>query len=570
MSTITTLHITHALWREIVAACPHDGLEHGGKALGRLYTDGAVVACVHIGAGPQARCTQTRFEPDVAFQQGCYDGLVRRFPALRLVLDYHTHPDGFCALSALDLLAAQGLMDAGVAPLVLLTLTPDGQGGWIPNAFVVDPGSSGPRARAVPVRFIEDQDPRVRRLLLTADLTLRVFVPQELLLHIRASLLAASGGQSVDLYGVCREDEGLVQVLSVMPEVGLSHVGRAWRAGEGPTPTERELRLSVAEDGTTAAWMPLAGVEVTAEVEVHPVEGFTLRRTGDLVSEAALAAKRVVLVGLGSVGAALAELLAMAGVGSFTLLDPDHVSPVNLSRHPGDRRDLGRRKVEVMRERLVHRHPRVEVSCRELDVTCGDHQAALEGVFGEADLIVVSTDEAGANLAANRLAVEVGVPAVFVGIFDGGIGGEVFHRPARRIGCYACAFSFRALLPPWPPVPADHDYQALRPGAESPPMNALAIDIHHVVSVAASVALGLLGQGDRRMESPGLLLVAGGRPGWIFERAFEVIPATLADPGCPVCHPERADAWDAPLEFDDMFPLDAGGEPGGGEMGEGA
>ena len=46
---IDRLLLTDSLWEEITRSCPSDGLETGGKALGRFYTDGTAVACLHIG-----------------------------------------------------------------------------------------------------------------------------------------------------------------------------------------------------------------------------------------------------------------------------------------------------------------------------------------------------------------------------------------------------------------------------------------------------------------------------------------------------------------------------------------
>ncbi len=75
-------------------------------------------------------------------------------------------------------------------------------------------------------------------------------------------------------------------------------------------------------------------------------------------------------------------------------------------------------------------------------------------------------------------------------------------------------------------------------------MNALGIDIAHTVSVAASVALGLLGVPDRIQDlelasaETRLLFVGNGRTGWIFSRPFEVIAARLGSAGCPVCAPD--------------------------------
>lgn len=49
--------------------------------------------------------------------------------------------------------------------------------------------------------------------------------------------------------------------------------------------------------------------------------------------QATLSNKRVAVVGCGALGAAIARLLAEAGLGRFILVDPDSLLPHNTSRH---------------------------------------------------------------------------------------------------------------------------------------------------------------------------------------------------------------------------------------------
>ena len=165
----------------------------------------------------------------------------------------------------------------------------------------------------------------------------------------------------------------------------------------------------------------------------------------------------MVFIGLGSVGAPVALALVQAGVGRVTLIDPDRFSIQNVSRHPGDLRDLGREKTVLMAERIQARNPGVRVDRPTLDVCDPAAAPALQEAIGEADLWLVSTDDPAANLAANRLAVSWGRPALFVGVFEGGTGGEIFLRSPDRPGCYGCLAAFRARLPRLPRADRAHD-----------------------------------------------------------------------------------------------------------------
>src|SRR5690606_1733286 len=73
----------------------------------------------------------------------------------------------------------------------------------------------------------------------------------------------------------------------------------------------------------------------------------------DAASAASLANKHVVLVGAGSLGSQVAMQLARAGVGRLTLIDPDILNAENLGRHVLGIDDLGRYKVDAMRDRLA-------------------------------------------------------------------------------------------------------------------------------------------------------------------------------------------------------------------------
>lgn len=74
-----------------------------------------------------------------------------------------------------------------------------------------------------------------------------------------------------------------------------------------------------------------------------------------------LAKSHVALVGVGGVGAYVAEFLGRAGVGHLTLLDGDEVSLSNCNRQIlATRSTLGQPKVEVMDRRLHDINPEVQ------------------------------------------------------------------------------------------------------------------------------------------------------------------------------------------------------------------
>lgn len=75
-----------------------------------------------------------------------------------------------------------------------------------------------------------------------------------------------------------------------------------------------------------------------------------------------LAEARVLVVGVGGVGAYAAEMLCRAGVGQLTLVDADTVQPTNINRQlPATHATLGRPKVEVLAERFRDINPAIQL-----------------------------------------------------------------------------------------------------------------------------------------------------------------------------------------------------------------
>jgi hypothetical protein len=68
--------------------------------------------------------------------------------------------------------------------------------------------------------------------------------------------------------------------------------------------------------------------------------------------------RKVALIGCGALGAAIARLLAQAGVGDFILIDQDNLAPQNTSRHVLGQRFLGKNKaiatVKMLEEDFPH------------------------------------------------------------------------------------------------------------------------------------------------------------------------------------------------------------------------
>lgn len=151
-----------------------------------------------------------------------------------------------------------------------------------------------------------------------------------------------------------------------------------------------------------------------------------------------LKAARVLLVGMGGLGAPAALYLAAAGVGTLGLADPDTVSLSNLQRQVlYQTADIGRPKVEVAAERLAAINPHVAVETHPVWL-----DAANAGeLVSRYDLILDGTDDFATRFAVSDACVAHRKPLVSgaLGRWTGQVG--VFHGQP----CYRC------LVPDVPP-----------------------------------------------------------------------------------------------------------------------
>ncbi|MFE9633196.1 HesA/MoeB/ThiF family protein [Streptomyces sp. NPDC006463] len=272
-------------------------------------------------------------------------------------------------------------------------------------------------------------------------------------------------------------------------------------------------------------------------------------RTGGLLSPA-LADSHVLLVGVGSVGSYLAEVLVRSGVGRLTLVDPDRVEPANLGRSMFGTRDIGRNKAKATARRLKRVNRRLKVTVLKREVAALDNHTWQQRI-ADAQLVIAATDDNHAQERLNHLAYFVGRPALFVGLYEGASGGEVvFTTPGSP--CWSCATGgVRESLGDLGHQPRTN-YDTGRLYA----VPGLLTDIHHLTAAAAKIALALLHPPGGRerigsfLATPlhkdlSLALFAMEPDHWFFPRvlgevpgqyAFQSIwPRTRRRPDCRVC-----------------------------------
>ena len=143
----------------------------------------------------------------------------------------------------------------------------------------------------------------------------------------------------------------------------------------------------------------------------------------------------IFIAGAGGLGSPVALYLAVAGVGTLTVVDSDVVDLTNLNRQVlhADR-DTGRKKAVSAREKLEEINP--DITIRAIDARIGGRNAAR--LVGKADGIVDCLDNYPARYILNRVALEKGIP-LFHGAIRGMYGQATTIIPGKT-PCLSCIF----------------------------------------------------------------------------------------------------------------------------------
>lgn len=179
----------------------------------------------------------------------------------------------------------------------------------------------------------------------------------------------------------------------------------------------------------------VAGTELGSKEVARYARHLSLPGVG-LEGQKKLKAARVLCVGAGGLGSPASLYLAAAGVGTLGVIDFDVVDESNLQRqilHGST--DVGRKKTDSARERLLETNPNVGVELHEVRF---DSQTAME-IVKSYDLILDGTDNFPTRYLSNDVCVFLKKPLVYGSIsrFEGQC--TVF---APHLGgpCYRCLF----------------------------------------------------------------------------------------------------------------------------------
>ncbi len=226
-----------------------------------------------------------------------------------------------------------------------------------------------------------------------------------------------------------------------------------------------------------------------------------------------LRAAHAAIIGIGATGAAVAGLLARAGVGCLTLIDRDFVEPSNLQRQIlFDEADAAESlpKAEAARRQIARFNSEIEVRAHVADLTPANIHTLLDG----SALLLDATDNFETRYLLNDYAVEQAKPWIYAGAV-GAYAVSMNILPGET-ACLACLFP----EPPTGPVETCDTVGILGPA------------VNLAASIEATEALKYLSGNPGAMRRTLL-----SRDLWTNERSE--LRAAAPRPGCEVCGPAR-------------------------------
>ncbi len=134
----------------------------------------------------------------------------------------------------------------------------------------------------------------------------------------------------------------------------------------------------------------------------------------DEATQLKLKKARVTVIGAGGLGSPVLLYLTAAGVGSIQIIDQDVVSVSNLQRQVlFNSEDLGKRKAEVAREKLLKLNPHLQIVAKAFRI----HSANAIELLSDSDIIIDCTDNFPTRYLLNDACVSLNKVWVYASIF---------------------------------------------------------------------------------------------------------------------------------------------------------
>ena len=211
----------------------------------------------------------------------------------------------------------------------------------------------------------------------------------------------------------------------------------------------------------------------------------TTRISGVIDTIKTLAAT-ITIIGAGG-AADLILALARCGVGKFILIEFDIVTEANIARQGHYVDEIGRLKVEAVAAMIRRINPDAQIVCLPvnfLEMTDEEVDAQLR----QTDLFIFATDRFAAQARGNEVALRLHTPAIWIGLYAGGLAGEIVWWAPHIDACFRCLLSKRYAAQ----AKAAEAGQSLDPASDG----CTIFDVSLLDSIAGMLAIGLITRGS--------------------------------------------------------------------------
>ena len=211
-----------------------------------------------------------------------------------------------------------------------------------------------------------------------------------------------------------------------------------------------------------------------------------LTRISSVIDVAKTAAATVTIVGAGG-SADLIIALARCGVGGFNLIDFDTVTETNIARQGHHIDEIGQLKVDSVAATIRRVNPDARITCLPTDFMAMTDEE-INARLGRTDLFIFGTDKFLAQARGNEVALRLNKPAIWIGLYAGGLAGEIVWWAPHIAACYRCLLSKRY----------EAHTRAAAAGRSIDPASdgATIFSISLLDSIAGMLAMGLLTRGS--------------------------------------------------------------------------
>jgi len=249
------------------------------------------------------------------------------------------------------------------------------------------------------------------------------------------------------------------------------------------------------DSGLTFSIEGLEGEKVDIETYSFIADAFS--RTKGIIESAKMLNKKAVIVGCGSGGSFIALQLARVGVGNFLLVDNDVFGYHNISRHQCGIYDVGKRKVDAMKERVLEINPKANVVTYH-EMVQDIYRPDLLSYIDKNTIILSCGDNRASAHYSNKISEMTGAPFIAAGAGHRASTGEIFYYiPQKDLPCYACVFGedlnkdfSNEQTRVWYDTQTEERKAAFEPG--------LTTDIDFISVIVVKLAVDLLFKNDKK------------------------------------------------------------------------